>query len=96
MSPPTVTAIIPTYRRPRLVRRAIESVLAQTYPHVRVLVCDNASGDALLEGTVPALGEGSDDCDSDDDDESDDDDDDSDDDDESDDDESDDDESDDD
>jgi glycosyltransferase involved in cell wall biosynthesis len=40
-----ITAIVPTYRRPRLLRRAIESVLAQTYPHFQVCVYDNASGD---------------------------------------------------
>lgn len=45
MSAPVVTAVIPTHRRPRLLRRAILSVLRQTYPHVRALVCDNASGD---------------------------------------------------
>lgn len=42
---PTVTTIIPTYRRPALLRRAIGSVLAQTWPHLRVCVYDNASGD---------------------------------------------------
>lgn len=42
---PVITAVIPTYRRPELLARAVESVLAQTYPHLRVLVCDNASGD---------------------------------------------------
>jgi glycosyltransferase involved in cell wall biosynthesis len=40
-----ITTIIPTYRRPRLLRRAIRSVLAQTYPHFQVSVYDNASGD---------------------------------------------------
>ena len=40
-----ITTIIPTYRRPRLLRRAIESALAQTYPHLQVCVYDNASGD---------------------------------------------------
>jgi glycosyltransferase involved in cell wall biosynthesis len=40
-----ITTIIPTCRRPRLLRRAIESVLAQTYPHFQVCVYDNASGD---------------------------------------------------
>lgn len=43
--PPTITTVIPTYRRPHLLRGAIESALNQTYPHVKVLVCDNASGD---------------------------------------------------
>ncbi len=45
ISKPLITAIIPTYRRPKLLRRAIGSVLAQTYPHLRVCVYDNASGD---------------------------------------------------
>jgi glycosyltransferase involved in cell wall biosynthesis len=40
-----ITTVIPTYRRPKLLRRAILSVLGQTYPHVRVCVYDNASGD---------------------------------------------------
>ena len=45
-SGPTVTAVIPTRRRPELLRRAIESVLAQTWTDLRVFVSDNASGDA--------------------------------------------------
>jgi len=40
-----LTTVIPTYRRPRLLRRAIQSVLQQTFPSVRAYVCDNASGD---------------------------------------------------
>jgi len=31
---PVVTAIIPTYRCPALLRRAILSALHQTYPHL--------------------------------------------------------------
>jgi glycosyltransferase involved in cell wall biosynthesis len=42
---PLITTIIPTYRRPELLRRAIRSVLNQTYPHFQVCVYDNASGD---------------------------------------------------
>lgn len=42
---PLITTIIPTYRRPKLLRRAIESALAQGGPEVRVCVFDNASGD---------------------------------------------------
>src|SRR3990172_8253160 len=44
---PLITTIIPTYRRPALLRKAIESVLAQseTFPFFEILVCDNASGD---------------------------------------------------
>jgi glycosyltransferase involved in cell wall biosynthesis len=44
-SGPLITTIIPTYRRPRLLRRAIRSVLAQTYPHFQVCIYDNTSGD---------------------------------------------------
>jgi hypothetical protein len=42
---PLITTVIPTYRRPQLLARAIRSVLAQTYPHHQVCVYDNASGD---------------------------------------------------
>ena len=42
---PMITTIIPTYRRPKLLRRAIRSVLNQTYPHFQVCVYDNDSGD---------------------------------------------------
>jgi glycosyltransferase involved in cell wall biosynthesis len=48
-SEPIITAIIPTYRRPRLLRRAVLSALNQAYPHVRVCVYDNASGDETEE-----------------------------------------------
>lgn len=41
----TITIIIPTYRRPLMLERAIRSVLNQTYPHFQVCVYDNASGD---------------------------------------------------
>jgi len=44
-SKPLITTIIPTYRRPKLLHRAIQSVLNQTYPHFQVCVYDNASGD---------------------------------------------------
>ena len=40
-----MTAVIPTYRRPQLLKRAIQSVLAQTHRDLRVRVYDNASGD---------------------------------------------------
>lgn len=42
---PIITTIIPTYRRPKLLERAIKSVLNQTYPYLQVCVYDNASGD---------------------------------------------------
>lgn len=43
--PPSITTIIPTFRRPHLLKRSINSVLRQTYPHLQVCVYDNASGD---------------------------------------------------
>jgi glycosyltransferase involved in cell wall biosynthesis len=44
-SRPLVTTVIPTYRRPVLLRRAIESALNQTRPDGMVAVFDDASGD---------------------------------------------------
>ena len=41
----SITVIIPTFKRPHLLKKAIESVLSQTYPHFHVLVLDNCSGD---------------------------------------------------
>lgn len=48
-SKPLITTIIPTYCRPKLLKRAIRSVLNQTYPHFQVCVYDNASGDETAE-----------------------------------------------
>jgi glycosyltransferase involved in cell wall biosynthesis len=42
---PLITIIIPTFRRPHLLKRAIESVLAQTYPHFQICIYDNCSQD---------------------------------------------------
>jgi len=42
---PNITAIIPTFSRPRLLRRAITSVLSQTYADLVLWVYDNASDD---------------------------------------------------
>ena len=44
-----VTTIIPTFRRPQLLRRAIQSALEQTHRDVLVCVYDNASGDETAE-----------------------------------------------
>jgi glycosyltransferase involved in cell wall biosynthesis len=45
MSTETVTIVIPTYKRPQKLRRAIQSVLDQTYKDLKILVFDNASSD---------------------------------------------------
>jgi glycosyltransferase involved in cell wall biosynthesis len=42
---PLITTIIPTYKRPQLLKRAIQSVLDQTFPHFQVCVYDNVSCD---------------------------------------------------
>ncbi len=42
---PWFTTVIPTYNRAPLLARAVRSALHQSYPNVRVLVCDNASQD---------------------------------------------------
>ena len=46
---PAVTTVIPTYRRPQLLRRAITSALQQEGVDVRVAVFDNCSGDETGE-----------------------------------------------
>ncbi len=46
---PLITAVIPTFRRPRLLRRAIQSVLDQGNITLRVCVYDNASGDETAD-----------------------------------------------
>lgn len=49
VSRPLVSILIPVYNRRELVRRSIESALAQTYPWVEVVVCDNCSTDGTYE-----------------------------------------------
>jgi len=40
-----ITVIIPTYNRCELLERALKSVLNQTYPLLKIIVCDNCSTD---------------------------------------------------
>jgi len=49
-----VTVIIPTYRRPHMLARAVRSVLRQTYSDLVVCVYDNSSSDET-ESVVDAL-----------------------------------------
>jgi glycosyltransferase involved in cell wall biosynthesis len=46
---PDVTILIPSYKHEAYVELAIGSVLAQTYPHFRILVADDCSPDATVE-----------------------------------------------
>ncbi|HLH78917.1 MAG TPA: glycosyltransferase family A protein [Chthonomonas sp.] len=41
--PGLVSVIIPTYNRNHYLKMAIQSALAQTYPHIEVIVSDNCS-----------------------------------------------------
>lgn len=41
---PKITALIPTYKRPELLRRAMLSVLGQSYSNLQLAIFDNASG----------------------------------------------------
>lgn len=40
---PLISIGIPTYNRPRQLRHALASIMAQTYPHIEVIVADNCS-----------------------------------------------------
>jgi len=49
MPSPLITTVIPTYRRPATLRRAITSVLNQTFPDFRICIYDDASSDETEE-----------------------------------------------
>ena len=49
MNNPQITSIIPTFRRPETLQRAIQSVLDQDYPNIKICVYDNNSQDETRE-----------------------------------------------
>jgi glycosyltransferase involved in cell wall biosynthesis len=45
MHNPKITTVIPIFRRPLLLKRAIESAMKQRFDNISICVYDNASGD---------------------------------------------------
>lgn len=46
---PPVSILIPTYNRAEFVQNAIESILAQTYKNVEIVICDNSENNITEE-----------------------------------------------
>jgi glycosyltransferase involved in cell wall biosynthesis len=49
MTPPLVSIGVPVYNGERFLRRTLDSLVAQTYPHLEIIVCDNASTDGTAD-----------------------------------------------
>lgn len=49
MSQPTVSLIIAVFNGARTMQRCLDSILAQTYPHIQLIVMDGGSSDGTVE-----------------------------------------------
>jgi glycosyltransferase involved in cell wall biosynthesis len=52
MKKPLVTVAIPTYKRPKLLRRALDRLLEQDYENFEVLISDNATEGDVVEKII--------------------------------------------
>lgn len=52
---PLVSVVIPTYRRSETIIRAIESILAQTYPNIEILIIDDNGINSEYRGITKEL-----------------------------------------
>ena len=50
MATPFFTVVVTTYNREQIVRRAVDSCLAQTFEDLEVVVVDDASSDGTVAG----------------------------------------------
>lgn len=58
MELPVVSVIIPTYKRPDMIERAVESVLKQSYPKIEIIVVDdNGENSEMQKLTETAVSE---------------------------------------
>lgn len=48
MTQPLVTVLLNSYNRPRLIRDALDSILAQTWPNIQLIICDDYSNAETL------------------------------------------------
>lgn len=55
MPDPVISVIIPCYNQAHFLPQALDSVLAQTYPHVEVIIVDDGSPDDVAAAAAPYL-----------------------------------------